>query len=296
MRRKYHITFAFKIFMTQFIISFIGLLIGCTWGLSTENKTWSQFVNNDIKTVESEAQPRADSKDIPKVINETPGVQIAQTKEDKDKEVLSQINTCIASFSTSLDSASSTIASNIEICVKAINGKVLMPGETFSFNEVVGKRTKERGYLEAPAIDESKVESGLGGGICQVSSTLYNAILISGIQKIDRTQNSLPPKYVGLGLDATVDWDHIDLKFTNTLEYPIFIEGKINSKNLYINILSNSKLNAKKYIIENNILEEGNVYKVKIIRKTYENGKFVTSEVISDDTYAASSLVKKSDK
>ena len=232
MKKKYRITFAFKIFTAQFALSFIGLIIGCTWGLNVENKTWSQFINNDMISVVSGVKPEADSKDIPKVINdppvveppvvEPPVVETAQSKEDKDKEVLSQINTCISSFSTSLGTSSITRISNIEVCAKAINGKILMPGEIFSFNEVVGKRTKERGYKEAPVIVNNKVESGLGGGICQVSSTLYNAVLIAGIHNIDRTHHSFPSEYVELGLDATVDWENIDFKFTNTLEYPIY--------------------------------------------------------------------------
>lgn len=301
MKKKYQITFAFKIFIAQFALSFIGLIIGCTWGLNGENKTWSQFINNDVISVASGVKSEANSKDIPKVINdptavEPPVVEKAKTKEDKDKEALSQINTCISSFSTSLGASSTTRINNIEVCTKAINGKILMPGEIFSFNEVVGKRTKERGYKEAPVIVNNKVESGLGGGICQVSSTLYNAVLIAGIQSIDRTHHSVPSEYVDLGLDATVDWENIDFKFTNTLQYPIYIEGQIKNNNLYVNILSNSKLSAKKYIIENSILEEGNVCEAKVTRKTYENGSFVNSEAISDDTYMASSLLKKNDK
>jgi len=185
-------------------------------------------------------------------------------------------------------------ANNIEICVKALNAKLLMPGETFSFNEVVGERTKERGYMEAPVIIDNKVESGIGGGICQVSSTLYNAILKAGIEDIDRTHHSLPSSYVGLGLDATVDWGNIDFKFINTLGYPLYIEGHTQDKKLYINIFSNSNLSKKKYIIENNIIEENNVYKVKVIRKTYESGRLINSEFISNDEYtSADSAIKK---
>ena len=89
---------------------------------------------------------------------------------------------------------------NIDISVKAINGKVILPGEIFSFNDVLGERTKERGYMEAPVIIDNKIESGLGGGICQVSSTLYNAILKAGIQDIGRTNHSLPFSYVEMDL------------------------------------------------------------------------------------------------
>ena len=206
---------------------------------------------------------------------------------------LSLINSCIASFSTSFQSSSYMRSNNIDISVKAINGRLLFPGETFSFNDMLGERTKERGYMEAPVIINNKVESGIGGGICQVSSTLYNAILKSGIQDIRRTNHSLPSSYVELGLDATVDWQNIDFKFINTLDYPMYIEMYTKSKNLYINIYSNSDLNKRKYIIENDVNEYNNTYNVKVTRKTYESGNLINSELISDDIYTLGSPVLK---
>ena len=210
---------------------------------------------------------------------------VQKTEATITQDTLFLINSRIASFSTKFESSSFARANNIDISVKAINGKILIPGETFSFNEALGERTRERGYMEAPVIINNKVESGLGGGICQVSSTLYNAILKAGIQGIDRTNHSLPSSYIGLGLDATVDWGNIDFKFTNTLDYPIYIEGYTQNKNLYFNIFSNSQLNKKEYIIENDINKYNNVYKVKVIRKTYESGMLINSEFISNDIY-----------
>ena len=196
---------------------------------------------------------------------------------------LSPINSCISTFSTSFQTSSLTRANNINICVNAINGKILMPGETFSFNGVVGERTKERGYMEAPVIVGNKVESGLGGGICQVSSTLYNAVLRTGIQRIERKSHSLPSSYVGLGLDATIDWGNIDFKFENTFNYPIYIQSKIENKNIYISLYSNAELNKKKYQIENDITQTGNGRNVKVIRKTYENEVMTNTEVITNE-------------
>ncbi|MBZ9685284.1 VanW family protein [Clostridium estertheticum] len=219
---------------------------------------------------------------------------VKKTEAAVTQATLFLINTCIASFSTKFESSSFMRANNIDISVRAINGKVLIPGESFSFNEMLGQRTRERGYMEAPVIINNKIESGIGGGICQVSSTLYNAILKTGIQDIGRMHHSVPSSYVGLGLDATVDWGNIDFKFKNTLEYPIYIEARTQNKILYINIFSNSDLNKKKYIIENNINEDANGYKVKVIRKTYENGMIINSEVISNDVYTpVGSAIKK---
>jgi len=346
MEGKYCITIVSKILITQFVLSFIGLMVGCMWGLHIENRKWSQLFYSDIKIADIFLGDKTKEKAsyIDKVTNMSPvksdiemkvkGVQTIDSdskgyemekerlgkyikntiktgvNEDiqikpsvKNKEdaltqgTLSLINTCISSFSTNFESSSSMRANNIEICVKAINGILLMPGESFSFNEVVGERTKERGYMEAPVIIGNKVESGIGGGICQVSTTLYNAILRSGLQHIERTHHSLPSSYVGFGLDATVDWGNIDFKFINTLDYPIYIEGHTQNKNLYINIFSNSNLNKNKYVIENNIKENNNFCKVEVIRKTYEDGMLIDSEFISNDEYrSVASGVKQGTK
>lgn len=246
---------------------------------------------------------------------EAPTVKIdAAVTADK----LSTINTKIAGFITDFSSSSAARAQNVNLAANFINGKLLMPGDTFSFNDSVGERTKERGFAEAPVIIGNKIESGLGGGICQVSSTLYNAILRAGIKPLERTHHTLPSSYVGLGLDATVDWDGIDFKFKNTFAYPIYIEAYSENRKLNINIYSNSSLADKKYNILNNIYETvpssvkiiddpnipvGQVlveqkgydgHKVRTVRNIYENGIVVGTETISDDFYIpVASIIRK---
>lgn len=242
---------------------------------------------------------------------------IQESKPYITADSLAKIDAVLSSFSTSFASSSEERAQNIQLAVDHINGKVLMPGETFSFNDSVGARTKERGFKDAPVIVDNKVESGIGGGICQVSSTLYNAVLKSGIKPSERRNHSLPASYVGLGLDATVSWDDIDFKFVNTLDYPLFIEGYTKNKELYINLFSNSSLAKRQYTIANDvyskikapteIIKDPNLkpgqtslvksgrdgYSVKVIRNIYEDGRFLGSEVISKDTYPAlPSIVK----
>lgn len=230
---------------------------------------------------------------------------------------LSEINSNISSFTTNYASSSFERARNIELAASFINGKLLMPGETFSFNEIVGERTEERGFQPAPVVVDHKVESGFGGGICQVSSTLYNAVLLAGMNATERTHHTLPSAYVKLGMDATVDWNDIDFKFKNTLNYPIVIEMNTSNRNLYANIYSNSALLKRRYIVTNNIyqvinsntniIDDPNLsvgqnlilqnayngYKVKTIRSTYENGVMIGSEIISNDYYTPVNGVKK---
>lgn len=224
-------------------------------------------------------------------------------------EALRKVNSKIGSFSTNYSSSSEARATNIKLATQSINGTVVMPGDTFSFNEVVGERTKERGYKEAGVIVNQKFDSGLGGGICQVSSTLYNALIRGNIKTTERVHHSIPSTYVDIGLDATVDWGNIDLKFKNTFDYPIYIEGFTSNRNVYFNIYSNSELAKRTYDITTEVystieptikyiddpsLPAGQIevekqprkgYRVKAYRNIYENGKFIGKELISNDYY-----------
>ncbi|NLU06683.1 MAG: hypothetical protein GXW91_00340 [Clostridiales bacterium] len=154
---------------------------------------------------------------------------------------LKTVDTLISSFSTNYGSISSAErANNIALATKSINGYVLMPGKTFSFNGVVGQRTAAKGYQAAPVIIGDKVESGLGGGICQVSTTLYNVVYKAGLTSTERTHHSLAVHYVPEGMDATVDYGNIDYKFRNDFKYPVYIEGYTSGGNVAFNLYSNS--------------------------------------------------------
>lgn len=231
------------------------------------------------------------------------------TNPEITSEKLSTANTRISSFSTSFSTSTANRINNIELATKAINGIVLMPGETFSFNKIVGRRTAERGYKEAGIIIGDKVESGLGGGICQVSSTLYNAILTANLKAEERRNHTLPLAYVAKGLDATVDWGNIDFKFKNTLNKSLYIEGYTKNKSVFFNIYSDKALAKRTFQLvsdvyeiiqpvakylddpdlnegETHVVNQGSAgYKVKVYRKTFENGKLINTELISNDYY-----------
>lgn len=110
---------------------------------------------------------------------------------------------------------------NLQLAASKINGTVLMPGETFSYNQVVGARTIAAGYKEAPIYVSGQVVDGLGGGICQITSTLYNAVLYANLQIVERSNHQFVPSYVTASRDATVVYGSIDFKFKNNREYPI---------------------------------------------------------------------------
>jgi vancomycin resistance protein YoaR len=224
-------------------------------------------------------------------------------------EKLKQINARVSSFSTYYGGSPPGRAANIELTVKLLNGKLLMPGEIFSFNETTGPRIEKKGYQTAPVIIKNKLVDGIGGGVCQVSTTLYNAIIRCNLSSISRVNHTLTPAYVPPGFDATVS-SEIDYKFKNTLEFPILIEGFTNKGNVYFNIYSNSALANTKYdlvseIYETNVPETiykkdpllpiGKVekeetphvgYKVRVYIVGYKNGKEISRKLISKDVYS----------
>ena len=125
------------------------------------------------------------------------------------------IRKCISKFSTNFNPDNESRVHNIREAANAINNTILGPGETFSFNETVGPRSTETGYLEAPVMVNDDLVPGVGGGICQVSSTLYNAILLANQSVVVRVNHSMAPAYVPAGRDATVAYDYIDFSFRN---------------------------------------------------------------------------------
>lgn len=189
--------------------------------------------------LEKEIIARIDSGQLENVELKT-SMQVSPARIKGD--MIKSINSRIGGFSTNFGSISSSQrANNIRISTASVNGTVLMPGEVFSFNDVVGERTSDKGYQAAPVIVNNKLESGLGGGVCQVSTTLYNAVNRSGLSSIERTHHTLPVHYVAQGMDATVDYGNIDYKFKNTLSYPVYIQSYTSGGTITFNLYSNSE-------------------------------------------------------
>ena len=129
----------------------------------------------------------------------------------------------ISSAVTNASSSSSNRLSNIMLAISLINGTCLEPGETFSFNQTVGERTTARGFKTAPAYSSGEVTQEVGGGICQVSTTLFNAAVKANLTINERNAHSLTVSYVDVGKDAAVDWGNKDLKFTNSTDESVYI-------------------------------------------------------------------------
>ena len=156
----------------------------------------------------------------------------------------------ISSFTTKTTSNSKR-NTNVKLSAEAINGTILQPGEEFSFNETVGQRTEAKGYKGAAAYNNGEVVEEIGGGVCQTSSTLYNAVLKSGLKTTKRQSHTYEPSYVTPGTDATVSWNGPDYKFVNNSSAAIGIRARYSDQTITVSI----------YGVP--VLEEGVTYSLK---------------------------------
>lgn len=215
----------------------------------------------------------------------------------------------LSKYTTIYDAGNTSRASNIALACKTINGTIILPGETFSYNKVLGNTTKEKGYKLGGAYVGGKVVQAYGGGICQVSTTLYNSVLYANLEIVERYNHSYAVSYVPAGRDATVSYGGKDFKFKNNRKYPIKIVA--NAKNGVVNISLTGIKEDKEYDIEitssvlsttpfettyqdNNTLAEGkqkiiqkghNGYKSKAYKIVKYNGKVISKTLLSSDTY-----------
>lgn len=163
-----------------------------------------------------------------------------------DSELLAQIKEkAIGNYATYYNSHNKNRSHNISLAAQAINNTVIFPGETFSFNAVVGQRTAEKGYMRAPVIVRGEMSEDIGGGICQISSTLFNAADRAGLHIVQRYSHSRNVHYVPHGRDATVSWHGPDLAFQNKYSMPILIRAFAGQGQVYVAIYSNEMIHYK---------------------------------------------------
>lgn len=215
----------------------------------------------------------------------------------------------LASFSTTYSTSNANRSTNIRLASSKINGTVIMPGETFSYNQVVGKRTAAAGFKSAAVYSNGEVTTGIGGGICQVSSTLYNAVLYANLDIVERTNHGFNPGYVKAGRDATVSWGGPDFKFKNNRNYPIKIVCSGSGGKIYFQIFGLKTNDDYEVEIQSSVIQSiafKTVYqndsslakgKTKVIQngsngcktQTYKilkkNGAVVSKTLLSKDTY-----------
>ncbi len=167
---------------------------------------------------------------IPLVITE-PG------RSTKEAESLG-ITTRVAGAVTELGDSSANRIHNVALMADILDNRLVMPGETFSFNDAVGPRSPERGFLEGQAIVAGLMVPSIGGGVCQVATTLYDAAFAMGLDIVERTNHSFYIYHYGPGMDATVSWGGPDLKFRNSLGHPVLIRATADASTMIVNLYS----------------------------------------------------------
>ena len=234
----------------------------------------------------------------------------------KPKVTVSQIGSeafpdRLSNFTTRYDASAKDRTTNLVIACQKLNGKVIMPGETFSYNQTLGKRTAAAGYKNAAVYENGQVVDGIGGGICQISSTLYNAVLMANLEIVERRNHQFVTSYLPAGRDATVVYGAIDFKFKNTRQYPIRLSASAKNGIATISIYGikeeneytfsfNTKTIASipfgtKYVEDASLpagtekVQQNGVNGLKT--ETYItkmlNGKVISTTLLSRDTYDA---------
>ncbi|MBN2329152.1 MAG: VanW family protein [Candidatus Omnitrophica bacterium] len=206
----------------------------------------------------------------------------------------------LGSSSTPLLASTAERIQNILLAVEQIDGIILKPGESFSFNETVGERTLAAGFLSAPAIVHAKLQDVVGGGICQVSSTLFNAVLLSDLKIVERHRHHTPINYLPLGMDATISWGTKDFRFKNTSPGRIKIVGRVTDKTVNFEIYGETALQDE-LRLETEIIESPSLLpeeesepglEIALYRVRLKKGKIIAREFIHRDFYPARTIQK----
>ena len=205
-------------------------------------------------------------------------------------DTLNNVRHVIGSFTTHYSRNDANRNYNIKLATETIDSLLLMPGESFSFNNFVGNTTADKGYKPAGSFLDGEVVNSYGGGVCQVSTTLYNAIVKAGIIPDVRFNHSMRVYYVPIGMDAAIAFPYKDLAFTNPYQTPVYIEGTVSPTSVTFTLYSttDSKETNTDFQLSSSIVSS-DAAKTKSITylEKLSNGKVIDRKVISNDTYVA---------
>lgn len=240
-------------------------------------------------------------------------LDIVETYPEITKDRYTEIKDLIGSYHTGFSSYQAARNENLRVASNLINKTILMPGQIFSTNEKIGPVTAENGYKEAPIIVDGKIQPGIGGGVCQIATTLYNAVLLAELEIVERKNHSMPVGYIVKGRDATLAGDYIDFKFKNNTDTPIYIESYVEGNQLFMNLYSKEMRPLgrtidfettitdtimpppPKVILDSNlkpgeeIVEKKSTigYTVKLYKLIYNDGQLIEKIELNTSTYKA---------
>ncbi len=226
--------------------------------------------------------------------------------EDISKTLFADV---LGKYQTKYATSNRPRSNNVELAAKFVDGTILLPGDEFSYNKIVGERTAERGFKAASVYENNKMVDGLGGGICQTSSTIYAAVLYADLEVTERHEHMLEVHYAPLGMDATVAYGSLDFRFKNNTDAPVKIVAKAAAGKVDVQILgTNANPNKKVEIICDRIsytpygttivnddtlepgteIQDGEGFNGAIVntyKKITENGKEISNKLLHKSTY-----------
>lgn len=265
----------------------------------------------DVARLRQEILAALPERDIDSIALPVTSVYPAITVSDIQASGISEL---VAAYTTTFDPADVNRTANIVLGAQKLNGTIIWPGETVSFNTLVGPRDKAHGFKEALEIVDGEFVPGIGGGICQVSSTLYNVALLANLRIVERYNHAKLLHYVPLGRDATVVYGALDFKFANDTVWPLLIMAEVDGPKLCIALFGPQKLDEtveivtahqrlippkvikrldeRLYLGETKLEHPGQPgYEVTTVRVVRRGGREVKREVLSKDTYQADDTV-----
>lgn len=274
-------------------------------GLTGQVEEWTVLDTGEIGSEVTGSSARF-AADLPLTVVH-PEVTLEQLQEEG-------IERLIMSFSTDFATSAEGRAHNVSVTAETLNDWHLAPGEVFSYAALIEMAEKEHEYREAPVILNGRLVPGIGGGICQVSSTLYQAILRAGLEIVERRNHSLPVAYLPVGQDATYATDAIDFKFRNSTGKHLIIRTVVENRKLTVKLFgtmpdnirydiesvtlkkvepgAQQRVNSKLSVGEQRVVEQGKPgYVVETFRTLVEDGVPVSRERVSRDTYRAQPTV-----
>lgn len=239
---------------------------------------------------------------------------LVTVKPKYDEESLAMVTDVLGTYTTNYGSSTTGRATNVENGCRLVNGILLMPGEQVSVNDRMYPYTIENGYAEGGAYVNGKIVADVGGGICQVSTTLYNAVLYAELEVVERFNHSMTVDYVPLSRDAAIAGDWKDFVFRNNTEYPVYVEGIAGGGNITFNVYGHETRDTvhRKLEFESKVLktippEKDNVtidktkpagfmqvtqgaytgYESQLIKKVLIDGKVTEESVVNSSKYKA---------
>ena len=256
------------------------------------------------------------SHDLLKEVSSNPieiSAVVSVTEPEYTKKQVEKCKDMIGSYSTSYATSTSARATNVKTAANYIDGTVVYPGKTFSVIKTIKDRTEENGYMPASEYSSGKVVEGIGGGVCQVSTTLYNAVINAELEVVERSPHSMVVSYVDVSRDAAISGDYKDFKFKNNTDVPIYIAGTADGTTLSFRIYGQETRDAgrtikfKSEILETiqpgdpvetvdatkpesyrSVTQSAHVgYKAKLWKLVYVDGKRTEKIQLNSSSYAA---------